>query len=79
MLYVQGGPKKVYIFQHTVPLEPFKKNETDFTKMFLEFLGTEISMFFSFCVAVKYSLQISFSFIVPKRLLPTVQLMIFLL
>jgi len=23
-LYVQGGPKKLYIFQHTTSLEPFK-------------------------------------------------------
>jgi len=21
---IQGGPKKLYIFQHTIPLEPFK-------------------------------------------------------
>jgi len=36
-----GGAKNLYIFQHTVSLEPFKKNEMVFTKMFLEISGNK--------------------------------------
>ena len=36
-------PKKLYIFQHTVYLEPFKKR-TDFTIMLQEFLATKIRL-----------------------------------
>jgi len=43
--YLQGGPKQLYIFQHTISLELFKKkNETDFTKMFLVLSGTKIML-----------------------------------
>jgi len=37
-------PKKLYIFQHTVYLEPFKKKRTDFTIMLQEFLATKIRL-----------------------------------
>ena len=47
--------------------------------MFLAYMGIKIRL--QFYAAVKYSLQITFSFLVPrypKTLLPTVQLMILL-
>ena len=46
--------QKLYILQHTISLEPFK---TDFTKIFLEFLGMEIRL--QFVCSCLYSLQIS--------------------
>jgi len=46
--------QKLYILQHTICLEPFK---TDFTKIFLEFLGMEIRL--QFVCSCLYSLQIS--------------------
>ena len=36
---LQGGPKKLYIFQHAMSLEPF-------TKIFLEFLAIKIRLQF---------------------------------
>ena len=42
--FIQGGPNKLYIFQHTVFLEPFKVKWNDFTDMFLEFLVTKIRL-----------------------------------
>ena len=41
------APKKCCaFFQQTISLDPLKRNETDFTKMFLEFLTIKIKLQF---------------------------------
>ena len=40
--YIQSGPKKLYVFNTPYLWKCSTWNETDFTKMFLEFLRTKI-------------------------------------